>query len=205
MYLASKRYDKIDRNVAYVLDAFSDLTFPLDLEKLIRRIPGLYLRYYSQEDAKKREIFRLVSIEGFGLWMSDECYVIFVNDDGNPCRIRFSIAHEIGHFMLGHYSKLKSGVISEDEAESEAHFFAGKLLAPNWAIDLLESKDCVSICKNFEVSYECGIYRLNCYHKWVAKERPLSSIETPLRKRVSFKRNCFEHNNNPYRESQYAE
>lgn len=54
--------------------------------------------------------------------MSDGTYIIYVNNQEYAFRIRFTIAHEIGHFILGHDSKLQSGRISQEEAEAEADF-----------------------------------------------------------------------------------
>ena len=42
---------------------------------------------------------------------------IYYNDKKDAGRIRFTILHEIGHFVLGHLQQ-------SDLAESEANFFA---------------------------------------------------------------------------------
>lgn len=58
----------------------------------------------------------------------------------DPCAVRFSVAHELGHFVLGHPSRppseLCSGVRARQSApdersyEAEANAFAGELLMP---------------------------------------------------------------------------
>ena len=50
-------------------------------------------------------------------------YFILYNDNMDINRIRFTIAHEIGHIALGHEE-------SNDETESEADYFARHLLVP---------------------------------------------------------------------------
>ena len=67
--------------------------------------------------------------------------VIGVNQEHPPARQRFSIAHEIGHFMLGHHTEtiVDSEEISEGRfditgenklQEQEANCFASELLMP---------------------------------------------------------------------------
>ena len=50
-------------------------------------------------------------------------YFILYNDNMDINRIRFTIAHEIGHIALGHEE-------SNDETESETDYFARHLLVP---------------------------------------------------------------------------
>lgn len=50
-------------------------------------------------------------------------YVVCYHEGGNPARLNFTLAHELGHILLNHV---------EDEAadEAEANCFAGHLLCP---------------------------------------------------------------------------
>jgi len=180
MYLCPNRYEQIQKAVARVLKQHSDLIFPIDLNQIIEKIPGLSIVYYSQVIEPFGSCVKEVSSDGFGVAMSDERYTIYVNDQRNTQRIRFTIAHEIGHFILGHDSKLKSGRISQERADAEADFFAAKLLVPNWAIECLKIKDNCSIIAAFGVSHECACYRLNSYKSWVKKGRPRNVIEDEI-------------------------
>jgi predicted transcriptional regulator len=73
---------------------------------------------------------------------------IVVNQNDAPVRQQFTLAHELGHFVLGH---VKKGVLfrdtnftfGEDEEtrqETEANYFAGTLLVPieklKWALNM---------------------------------------------------------------------
>lgn len=51
-------------------------------------------------------------------------YVVCYRQGGNPARLNFTLAHELGHILLNHV---------EDEAadEAEANCFAGHLLCPD--------------------------------------------------------------------------
>lgn len=60
-------------------------------------------------------------LDGFTI-ITEECPVIFFNNDMPWCRIRFSLAHELGHIVLNHVQR--KGI------EDEANAFASALLMP---------------------------------------------------------------------------
>ncbi|RJP28010.1 MAG: ImmA/IrrE family metallo-endopeptidase [Candidatus Omnitrophota bacterium] len=101
--------------------------------------------------------------------------VIGVNKNHPPNRQRFSIAHEIGHYLLGHYKEIfvDTAEISEgrfeaaDEEhnkvqEQEANYFAGELLMPSDMLkkDFLKLKNVEEIAKLYQVSKEALWIRL---------------------------------------------
>ncbi len=84
-------------------------------------------------------------------------YIIFYNQDMPPVRIIFSIAHEIGHIVLGHdieliteYRKKKDLRFKQlyGQSEVEANYFAACLLMPEAIINRLKSLGCY-ITKEF--------------------------------------------------------
>ena len=106
--------------------------------------------------------------------------VIGVNEDHHPNRQRFSIAHEIAHFVLHegdtyidkgyrvHFRDLESGSGTKQE-EMEANAFAAALLMPaKWVRDAfrqqpfeLTGDDSLELlAKKFSVSTEAMTYRL---------------------------------------------
>jgi Zn-dependent peptidase ImmA (M78 family) len=73
---------------------------------------------------------------------------IRINANHHPLRQRFSLAHELGHIVLGHEGMLHKRIHEEglkEEFEREANEFAGELLMP---IRLF--KDCYEVCKNLD-------------------------------------------------------
>lgn len=71
-------------------------------------------------------------------------FLLFYPESGNPRRIRFSLAHELGHYYLeSHRQKLlvgsahnsNAGFICDDEMEREADLFAAALLIPRAYIE----------------------------------------------------------------------
>jgi len=73
--------------------------------------------------------------DGFTVRSGDRCYV-FYNMEQPPGRVRFTIAHELGHVLLGHLGDGEHTVYnressSEDAPEEHtANVFASRLLAP---------------------------------------------------------------------------
>ncbi len=71
-------------------------------------------------------------------------FLLFYPDSGNPRRIRFSLAHELGHYYLeehrqrlfaGSAHNSNAGFICDDQMEREADLFAAALLIPRGCIE----------------------------------------------------------------------
>ncbi len=100
-------------------------------------------------------------------------------DDGRPeiwfepseprVRQRFTIAHELGHFVLNHGPQFRDGVqnfnlAARDWREREANAFAANLLMPRQAVDVaiadLGFTDIERLAQAFDVSQVAMKYRL---------------------------------------------
>lgn len=90
---------------------------------------------------------------------------IIYRDSENRGRTRFTIAHELGHILLGHeLSPDKSGHFRtasdrRPPAETQADEFAARLLAPAcvlWALECYEPEDIMRVC---DISAEAARYR----------------------------------------------
>lgn len=86
------------------------------------------------------------------------------NQDQHRHRQRFTVAHEIGHFMMGHTNGNSSfDLDSKKPAEIEANQFAAELLIP---LSLLNkelksgNKDVENIARVFDVSQESVWWKL---------------------------------------------
>lgn len=77
---------------------------------------------------------KLESVAGF---FDDNKKIIFVNDDDSPNRQTFTIAHELGHYILKHkpdeYGVLPRipNLSEKNPIEQEANCFAANLLVPS--------------------------------------------------------------------------
>lgn len=80
--------------------------------------------------------------------------IIFVNAETSPERQRFTIAHEVGHILLGHVGEYKlvnrEPSPEDNPIEQAANVFASRLLAPAcvlWALDIHSANEIAEICK----------------------------------------------------------
>lgn len=118
---------------------------PISITALIKTSPNIRIVKYSTFARKHNTTVERIaksgnSEDGFCVWHSTEDrYVIFYNDTiKNKQRIRFTLAHELGHCVLGHHQLVKKAVLSRrslteseySNLEKEANFFARTILAP---------------------------------------------------------------------------
>ena len=74
------------------------------------------------------------------LWNGSN-YITIYDESKPPERIRWTLAHEIGHIVLGHFefenTSFFEGITSEEykTLETEANYFAKELLAPIWVLN----------------------------------------------------------------------
>lgn len=88
---------------------------------------------------------------------------IFVSKSCSPERQRFTIAHELGHILLGHVGRYDlvnrepSG--TDNPIEHEANVFASRILAPAcvlWALDARTPEEIADLCR---ISRQAAGYR----------------------------------------------
>lgn len=99
--------------------------------------------------------------------------VIGINKKQVEVRQRFSIAHELGHYLSGHvnFTHEKKIFVEQDKKyldpqhrqEEEANEFAAELLMPEFMLkkDVLENKlDAVNLAKKYNVSEQAMLIQL---------------------------------------------
>lgn len=134
-------YEHIKEVIGDIYEENSDFlrSIPINVSGLAKRM-GFKIIYLSDlviyEDGsinmrKLKHFYEINDWDGLdGCSFFDskrETYIIFVNDlTYSKNRIRFTIAHEIGHIVLGHTEKLDI-----KEAEAQANYFAGYLMLPD--------------------------------------------------------------------------
>ena len=99
---------------------------------------------------------------GVSIKQGSQWYIIYDPADSRQ-RIRFTIAHELGHIFLGHemrygYHTRQDNII-KPEAETEADMYAARLLAPAcvlWALNIETPEDIARIC---DISITAASYR----------------------------------------------
>ena len=97
----------------------------------------------------------------------DGRWCVFLSDDGDECKRNFTLAHELGHVLLGHvmqetqaggarvrYTRLNQrewahGLNRLDAMEREANMFASRMLSPAcvlWGLNLHTSGEIARAC-----------------------------------------------------------
>lgn len=113
-------------------------------------------------------------------------WTIVYDDTETIGRIRFTIAHELGHILLGHeleagfthYRKISEG---KPTTETQADEFATRLLAPAcvlWALNAFSADEITEIC---EISHKAAEFRAK--RMGTLKERDMF-LTHPLEKKL---------------------
>lgn len=135
-------------------------TYPLPLEELVEEL-GIKVEYKFSDDG----------IAGF----YDGNKTIYINKGHPPVRQRFSLSHELGHYLMDHGSSFRQSLVvydaEEKRKERNANLFARSILMPIDEIDkfLQTFKDKIekgeipftqSLVKKFGVSIDALKVRL---------------------------------------------
>lgn len=95
---------------------------------------------------------------------------VYYNSANNLGRIRFSLMHELGHYMLGH-----SGTSQENEDEADC--FASYILAPRVAINYYQCSTADQLHDRFGLSYAAANRTLIDYNTWNKSEPSRSDTD----------------------------
>ena len=102
--------------------------------------------------------------DGFTVRGGGRCYV-FYNMEQPPGRVRFTIAHELGHVLLGHLGDGEHTVYNREPspedapAEHTANVFASRLLAPACVLHALEAVTPEQIAAVCDISLAAARFR----------------------------------------------
>ncbi|QQE76529.1 ImmA/IrrE family metallo-endopeptidase [Brevibacillus composti] len=173
----SKPNYKRAQNAAYELLKISNTReLPVKVKKLAKHFPNLKIKTYSWF-AKKHgmtlsEVCEFANSDEGCCWYikSKNRYVILYNDMvENAGRIRWTVAHELGHYILGHNESNNKTIIARssltdeeyDIFEKEANCFARTLLAPPNVLASLDFINPYFISELCLLSYEasCNVYK----------------------------------------------
>lgn len=163
---------------------------PLSIKKLIRSIPNLHIQKYSKFAEKRKlsleETYEILDSEEGCLWMrNDGQYIILYNDAvDNNGRIRFTLAHELGHYLLKHNEKSKKTSLARysltneeyDVFEKEANYFAKRLLAPIPLIDLYIASWSTIYPQNIEFAFNTSFTVANYIIKDLHRRQRIANI-----------------------------
>lgn len=167
------RRNKIRKLAEALLRSYRIESPPVPVERIAKG-EGLAVRKQRNADSE---------ISGF-LYRSSTRSIVGVNLSHAPVRQRFTVAHELGHFLLhagssdevhvdrGFDVKFRDDLSSQgtDPEEREANLFAAELLMPrrfleeNLAeageLDLVDDEFVQDLAKNYGVSVQAMLFRL---------------------------------------------
>lgn len=136
---------------------------PINLAEVINHY-GIYLIKYSDSDYISRH--NSPTEDGYSR-LIDGKPVIYYNDKRSEHRVRFTVAHEIGHVLLGHLSEGETLHRNTEQdtpnpKEQQANIFARDLLMPAVVINQLanSAKDISQLCNVSEQSAQIRWLRL---------------------------------------------
>lgn len=128
---------------------------PISLSDICDRLGIVLLDNTSAQELRPTESG--VALKQGGVW-----YIIF-DDTDTRGKQRFTIAHELGHILLGHalkdgYYTRKSNIVKPED-ETAADMFAARLLAPScvlWGIGATTAQQIADVC---DISYTAARIR----------------------------------------------
>lgn len=140
-------YSNVRNSAWQCLIDFNVSNLPVDVMK-IARLAGVYV-------VKNSKVNMLREKEHGRSFFDGETWITVYNDDDSEEITRFAIAHELGHFFLGHalaYAKYadKKEFSKKPHAEQEADMFALRLLCPACVIrdlNITDAEDIARICE----------------------------------------------------------
>lgn len=158
--LPSDRYEEIREEVSHFIEDFGISEYPFSMWVFFRRI-GIRLIPYSILEADLRSQVEHAWPDAITLLPRDFNVVrtvIFYNDSQTRERVRFTLAHELGHIVLEH--PFDESAIYEHEAD----FFANYLLAPAPLVIRDSRKSIDTIMADFGISRGCArsVYDRTC-------------------------------------------
>lgn len=177
-------YDKLEKLAYDFLVTYSDGQLPVNLVHIIQQLDDIHLMKYTTFAEKYNlslgEVTVLLQSDDGALWYQEasKTYLLLYNDTvSQKERIRFTIAHELGHYVLKHNELTEKTIVSryvlaESEYaffEQEANFFAKHLLVPFPVLmkysRLLDGVNLEFIRERFQVSYSVAEFVINNLRK----------------------------------------
>lgn len=196
------RYAYICNQVLQLYRSLSIISFPIDPRYFFNQISNCrimpYTTFAKVNSCGINEVIELCESES-GCTHYDITHnrylVLFNGSTANNNvvgRIRWTLAHELGHVKLNHLPYLAEPRIAENnfnnlsnpELEAEADYFAALLLCPMPLYEQLHVQSASDIQKVFGLSWEASEVRWREYLKWKRSHRK-TAWENDMRRLVN--------------------
>lgn len=144
--------------------------FPFKFSKLIKEQTDIRLCSYAKALNKYNVPVKELGSGSAELTEMYGAYIIFYNNEEPEYRIRFSIGHELGHYLLDHKMNLSKDDPLYQKQETEANCFAAQLVMPEQILRQASKRGKMInidfIMKSFDVSEKAAIKRRKTLAKY---------------------------------------
>lgn len=189
-----KAYEFVEHNI---------IEFPINPFELIKKFKWGLLTY--EEMAQKcnctiDDVCKCLGTDGYSIYNGTNYTISYNNKIKSQGRINFTLAHEIGHIILGHHkdfdvtSTLKNNFTKEEYRilENEANCFARNILAPAPLVRTLNIREYYFKLSNFfNLSFKASNTRRNFYKNdlYYLDEEKIRKMQIQF-KRYKLCKNC---------------
>lgn len=141
-----------------------DLSWEILKTEKITKLPIDIVALCKRMKIKVKVLDGQTETDGYSTIVGKNAY-IFTKYNQPYGRIRFTIAHELGHILLDHVGKYelinREPSASDNPIEQEANIFASRLLAPAcvlWGCGVDSPEEIMTLC---DISYTAACYRMD--------------------------------------------
>ena len=139
-----------------------DLAWRVLINENVRELPVKVVRLCKQMGIRVITFTPETDSDGFSTIVDGQAQ-IFVSDRCSRERQRFTVAHELGHILLGHVGEYelvnREPSPGDNPIEQAANVFASRLLAPAcvlWALDARTPEQIAALC---QISHQSAAFR----------------------------------------------
>lgn len=161
-----------------------DLAWRVLINEGVRELPVKVVRLCKQMGIRVVCFTPETDSDGFSTIVDGQA-TIFVSDRCSRERQRFTVAHELGHILLGHVGEQelvnREPSRGDNPIEQAANVFASRLLAPAcvlWALDARTPEQIAGLC---QISHQSAAFRAERMAVLYQRNKFLSS---PLERQV---------------------
>lgn len=188
--MMSKDKKRIKSAVLNLYEKFGYASLPVPIKSISKSIPNCRLVPYSKVMKMRRltysEVVDIMDTEDActDYHAEKDKYIIYYNDMDKSrfmtYRYRWSIAHELGHVVLGHHknsqkTRIYRNFLSDAEytqMEIEADTFAAYLLVPHILLDMKGIRTSRGIANACKISHSAAEARYEEYIQWKENWKP---------------------------------
>lgn len=153
-------YKKINDKILEVYKECKIKDFPINCIEVLNHY-GFKLYTYKKIQDINPDVYKIAKSFSDDAFKYDN--IICYNSSKDKNRIRFTLMHELGHFILGHMENSETN-------EDEANYFASCMLAPRIAILKTGCNNADEIHDTFGLSYAASNRAITDFNSWKQKK-----------------------------------